>query len=98
VKDQLPKDVQNLDVTVVRFGRFTVRAYKRESGGAFSVRERRRMDRRRAEQTAGRPADGGATRRYWVTVSATASGRGAPSTFGAPQAGRLTGPLLRIKS
>lgn len=59
VRQELPKDVRNLDMTKVRFGRFTVRAYKREGGGAFSVRERRRMDRRRAERAAGRPADGG---------------------------------------
>ena len=59
VRSELPKDVRNLDVRKVRFGRFTVLAYKREGGSAFSARERRRMDRRRAELAAGRPADGG---------------------------------------
>jgi hypothetical protein len=59
VRSELPKDVRNLDVTKVRFGRFTVLAYKREGGSAFSARERRRMDRRRAELPADRPAEGG---------------------------------------
>jgi SAM-dependent methyltransferase len=53
VRPELPKDVQHLDVTEVRFGRFAVRAYKREGSGAFSARERRRMARRRTEQPAG---------------------------------------------
>ena len=64
VRSELPKDVRNLDVTKV--GRFTVLAYKREGGSAFSARKRRRMDRRRAELAAGLPAGGGfrAARRY----------------------------------
>ena len=52
VRPELPKDVRRLDPAEVGFGRFAVRAYKREGRHAFSRRERRRMARRRSEVAA----------------------------------------------